>query len=97
MILFCDYPIIFSALDENNNEYFCIATQQQKGHLKWICANMSSADKEAILSKTLKYQELFKRDSPVYSISIDLSKKEIENDDFLYGDIETDKSIFPTC
>jgi hypothetical protein len=95
--IYYDFPVIFSALDEEKNTFICLFIEEIDSRLKYICTKVSNITFMKLKNNKRDIRSIFKRSRKIYSFLLDGKSKEpmkITRTTENINRFITDKSLF---
>jgi hypothetical protein len=71
-----DYPIIFSATNEDGNTLICLFVNEEESHLKYICKDVSSSIIADLEDNRKDIRSVFKSPGKLYSFILNAQSEE---------------------
>lgn len=74
--IYYDYPIVFSAINEEGNIFICLFAKETDFHLKYLCKEVSSSLLADLENNKKDIRSFFELPGKLYSLSLNAQSEE---------------------
>jgi hypothetical protein len=77
ILVYYDFPILFSATDESDNNFICSFVEETTSHIRYICTNISKSELKELENNVIDIRPIFINSDKIFNLLLNSESQEI--------------------